>query len=74
MHEPKRSALAILDGGSSRGSLFSREWEELSTAIYEYHDLFSSALNDLECTELVMHSIDTGEYRPYDYTPLSPDH
>ncbi len=41
-----------------------REREELAAAIYEYRDVFSSAPEDIGQTDLVTHTIDTGEHRP----------
>ncbi len=41
-----------------------REREELAAAIYEYRDVFSSGPADMGRTDLVTHSIDTGEHRP----------
>ncbi len=40
-----------------------REREELAGAIYEYKDVFSSGPNDMGQTDLVTHTIDTGENR-----------
>ena len=41
-----------------------REREELAAAIYEYRDVFSSGPADMGQTDLVTHTIDTGEHRP----------
>ncbi len=41
-----------------------REGEELAAAIYEYQDVFSSGPEDMGQTDLVTHTIDTGEHRP----------
>ncbi len=41
-----------------------REHEELAAAIYEYRDVFSSGPADMGRTDLVTHTIDTGEHRP----------
>ncbi len=41
-----------------------REREELAAVIYEYRDVFSSGPTDMGRTDLVTHSIDTGENRP----------
>ncbi len=41
-----------------------REREELAAAIYEYRDVFSSGMEDMGQTDLVTHTIDTGEHRP----------
>ncbi len=46
-----------------------REREELAAAIYEYQDVFSSGPDDMGCTDLVTHSIDTGEHRPIRLPP-----
>ncbi len=46
-----------------------REREELVAAIYEYRDVFSSAPEDMGQTDLVTHTIDTGEHRPIRLTP-----
>ncbi len=51
------------------GDLTVREREELAVAIYAYRDVFSSGLDDMECTDLVTHSIDTGEHRPIRLPP-----
>ncbi len=40
-----------------------REHEELGAAIYEYRDVFSSGSDDKGPSELVTHTIDTGEHR-----------
>ncbi len=40
------------------------EREELAAAIYEYRDVFSSGPEDMGQTNLVTHSLDTGENRP----------
>ena len=40
------------------------EREDLAAAIYEYKDVFSSGPADMGRTDLVTHSIDTGEHRP----------
>ena len=40
-----------------------REREELAGAIYEYKNVFSSGPNDMRRTDLVTHTIDTGENR-----------
>ncbi len=37
--------------------------EELAATIYEYRDVFSSGPTDMGRTDLVTHSIDTGENR-----------
>ncbi len=41
-----------------------RKREELAAAIYEYRDVFSSGPEDMRQTDLVTHTIDTGEHRP----------
>ncbi len=41
-----------------------REREELAGAIYEYRDVLSSGPEDMGQTDLVTHTIDTGEYPP----------
>ncbi len=41
-----------------------RECEELAVAIYEYRDVFSSGPEDIGQSDLVTHTIDTGEHRP----------
>ncbi len=41
-----------------------RECEELAVDIYEYRDVFSSGPEDMGQTDLVTHTIDTGEHRP----------
>ncbi len=41
-----------------------QEKEELAVAIYEYRDVFSSGPDHMGCTDLVTHSIDTGDHRP----------
>ncbi len=46
-----------------------REREELAVAIYEYQDVFSSGPDDMGCTDLVTHSIETGEHRPIRLPP-----
>ncbi len=46
-----------------------REREELAVAIYEYRDVFSSGPADMGRTDLVTHSIDTGEHRPIRLPP-----
>ncbi len=46
-----------------------REREEVAAAIYEYQDVFSSGPDDIGCTDLVTHSIDTGEHRPIRVPP-----
>ncbi len=46
-----------------------REREELAAAIYEYQDVFSSGPDDMGCTDLITHSIDTGEHRPIRLPP-----
>ncbi len=45
------------------------EREELAAAIYDYRDVFSSGPTDIEQTDLVTHSIDTGENRPICLSP-----
>ncbi len=46
-----------------------REREELAAAIYEYRDVFSSGPEDMGQTDLVTHTIDTGEHRPIRLSP-----
>ncbi len=46
-----------------------RECEELAAAIYEYRDVFSSGPGDMGQTDLVTHTIDTGEHRPIRLPP-----
>ncbi len=46
-----------------------REREELAAAIYEYRDVFSSGPADMGRTDLVTHSINTGEHRPIRLPP-----
>ena len=46
-----------------------REREELAAAIYEYRDVFSSGPEDMGQTDLVTHTIDTGEHRPIRLPP-----
>ncbi len=41
-----------------------RECKEMAAAIYEYRDVFSTGPEDMGRTNLVTHSIDTGENRP----------
>ncbi len=45
------------------------EGEELAVEIYEYRDIFSSGLEDMGQTDLVTHTIDTGEHRPIRLPP-----
>ena len=45
------------------------EQEELAAAIYEYRDAFSSRPTDMGPSDLVTHSIDTGENRPIRLPP-----
>ncbi len=49
--------------------LTKHEREELTAAIYEYRDVFSSGPTDMGQTDLVTHSIDTGENRPIRLPP-----
>ena len=42
---------------------------ELAAAIYEYRNIFSSGPYDMEQTDLVTHTIDTGEHRPIRLRP-----
>ena len=46
-----------------------REREEPTAAIYEYRDVFSSGLEDMGQTDLVTHTIDTGEHCPIRLPP-----
>ncbi len=46
-----------------------REREELAADIYEYRDVFSSGPDDMGCTDLVTHPVDTGEHRPIRLPP-----
>ncbi len=48
------------------------EREELAAAIYEYADVFSSGPEDMGQTDLVTHTIDTGEHRPICPPPAPP--
>ncbi len=45
------------------------EREELAAAIYEYRGVFSSGPEDMGQTDLVTHSIDSGENRPIHLPP-----
>ncbi len=45
------------------------ECEELAAAIYEYRDVFSIGPADMGLTDLVTHTIDTGEHRPIRLPP-----
>ena len=57
----------LLEGISSELSLQQRE--ELAAAITDYADVFSSGKDDMGCTDLVQHQIDTGEARPIRQPP-----
>ena len=46
-----------------------QEREELAAAIYEYRNVFSSGPEDVGQTDLVTHTIDTGEHRPIRLPP-----
>ncbi len=46
-----------------------RVHEELAAAIYEYRDVFSSGPEDIRQTDLVTHTIDTGDHRPIRLPP-----
>ncbi len=46
-----------------------QEREELAVAIYEYRYVFSSGQEDMVQTDLVTHTIDTGEHRPIRLPP-----
>ncbi len=41
-----------------------RKCEDLAAAIYEYRDVLSSGQEDVGQTDLLIHTIDTGEHRP----------
>ena len=46
-----------------------KQKEIISAAIYEYRDVFSEGPEDMGCTSLVTHTIDTGENRPIRIPP-----
>ncbi len=46
-----------------------REHEELAVTIYEYRNVFSSGPANMGRTDLVTHTIDTGQHRPIRLPP-----
>ena len=44
--------------------LTQQQKEQLFTVILEYHDIFAEGPADFGCTDMVQHSIDTGDSRP----------